>query len=368
MRARHCATGSESPSLCAGTCPAAGGRRRRACLPCAWARAPGDDLGLAFRAHAPPQSARARKAPIDQPLPGYGARALDDLLEHRRHLRHVAAGVAHLHPDDDLVLARCGQLYVERWPVAAVAHLHHPRVGIRGAGSCLLGLFTVAPRPPALRQLLQRGADALLALLRGTLARSLRPAAGRCRIGRGAFLDVIDQLAGLGQKCCSRLACRRNDAAPASARTRMPSCATRSRLIAPAEASAATLAVSTSSIKLSFPERKVVERVVIHRHATADPAVGVALARETGNLRPLPTASSVAYSHSANRIRGSIADRPALLPRALIDSINRLQVPLDVAPTPASPVILTQQRLQVRGAQFDLPAVGLQQPRRALPA
>ena len=140
------------------------------------------------------------KAPIDQPLPGYCARALDDLLEHRRHLRHVAAGVAHLHPDDDLVLARCGQLYVERWPVAAVAHLHHPRVGIRGAGSCLLGLFTVAPLGRLhLRQLLQRGADALLALLRGTLARSLRPAAGRCRIGRGAFLDVIDQLAGLGQ-------------------------------------------------------------------------------------------------------------------------------------------------------------------------
>ena len=30
-------------------------------------------------------------------------------------------------------------------------------------------------------------------------------------------------------------------------------------------------------------------------------------------------------------------------------------------------MILTQQRFQVRGAQFDLPAVGPQQPRRTLP-
>jgi len=105
----------------------------------------------------------------------------------------------------------------------------------------------------------------------------------------------------------------------------MPSCATRSRLIAPELASAATLAVSTSSISASLPERKSLSAwwftdtpPQIQRYASCSRT-------SRAISRPLPTPSSVAYSHSANRMRGSIAARPALLPRALIASSSRLK-------------------------------------------
>jgi len=49
---------------------------------------------------------------------------------------------------------------------------------------------------------------------------------------------------------------RRNDAAPALARTRMPSCATRLSFTAPALISAATLALSSSSNSAWWSMRK----------------------------------------------------------------------------------------------------------------
>jgi len=66
-------------------------------------------------------------------------------------------------------------------------------------------------------------------------------------------------------------------------------------------------------------------------------------------------------------MRGSIAARPALLSARLDHLDEPAQVlPLDVAPHQPGQMVLAQQRLQVRCAQLDLAAVGLQQPRSTL--
>jgi hypothetical protein len=85
-----------------------------------------------------------REATVDQPRVRASPCPLLNLFEHRPKLRHVAAGVDHVHADDDLLFTRGGELHVVGRPEAAVAHLHDPRFGVGGARSRVFGLAAVA--------------------------------------------------------------------------------------------------------------------------------------------------------------------------------------------------------------------------------
>lgn len=115
---------------------------------------------------APPRSARARESRHRPATPGAAAQAWLDLPEHRCQLGHVAAGVDHLHADDDLILAGGGKLLVEGRAKTAIAHLHDPGLRIGGARPGVLGLAAVALLGRRhFGQLLQCRLDALLPLL-----------------------------------------------------------------------------------------------------------------------------------------------------------------------------------------------------------
>ena len=139
------------------------------------------------------------EAAVDQPLIGAAAQALLDLPDHRCQLGHVAASGDYIHANDDLLFARGGELHVVGRPEAAVAHLHHARVGIGGARSGL-GLGAVALLGCGhFGQLLQRGSDALFALQGRAQLGRLRVALGLARVRLGLRLDRLHQLAGLAQ-------------------------------------------------------------------------------------------------------------------------------------------------------------------------
>ncbi|CAI08693.1 hypothetical protein ebA4532 [Aromatoleum aromaticum EbN1] len=93
----------------------------------------------------------ADEPPVDQPCFGRLAAALRDLLDHRHHLPLVAADRGHLDADDHQAIGIRGQLRVVGGPEAAVAHLHHRRVGIghRGARRHRSVSIAVANRRPA---------------------------------------------------------------------------------------------------------------------------------------------------------------------------------------------------------------------------
>ncbi len=126
--------------------------------------------------------------PLGRPLPI----ALFDLIEHWGKLAKVAAGVAHINPDDELGIGGGGELYVVGRTKTAVGHLHHPRLRI-GAGSPHLGalgvlflslvlflrhrLFLLFPLD--LSELDQRLGDTLLAFLAGAqTGRTATPVTG----------------------------------------------------------------------------------------------------------------------------------------------------------------------------------------------
>ena len=157
-----------------------------------------------------------------------------------------------------------GELHVVGWPEAAIGHLHHPRLGVRGRGPRLLLRFSfsgfggsgfassagrvcdfpdarssrVAPGPVAAPARFardrQRFLDPPLAIIRRPLSRRRLSPASRAGIAARVLREA-------GAPACCRFLlavlqaseCRRNEAAPAAARTRTPSCATRSKLARP---------------------------------------------------------------------------------------------------------------------------------------
>jgi hypothetical protein len=84
--------------------------------------------------------------------------------------------------------------------------------------------------------------------------------------------------------------------------------------------------------------------------------------------RALPTPSSVAYSHRANKISGAIAARPEPPSTARIPSYIRLKSAwLDIGPDDTRAVSFRQGRFQIARAQLNSRArLGPSHPRDAL--
>ena len=80
----------------------------------------------------------------------------------------------------------------------------------------------------------------------------------------------------------SKVACRRNEAAPADARTRTPSCVTRSKLATLAITNPAKLSIRRSSSAAPWPTRG--QALGVHAHSAAQPPIGDMLAAKTRHL------------------------------------------------------------------------------------
>lgn len=195
-------------------------------------------------------------------MPGHGCR-----------LGHVAAGVDHVHADDDLAFALGGELHIEGGSKAAVAHLHDTCVGVGGARSGVFGLATVALLGRGhFGQLLQCRLDALLSLLGGTQLGRLRLTLGKAGGCLGLCLDRLHPLARLAQVFVQAgLAAKRGRTgvgAHAHAVLRHPLQADRTH------GGQCGHVVSEQFVHQHFVAgTKVVERVVVHRHAPANPPV-----------------------------------------------------------------------------------------------
>jgi len=70
--------------------------------------------------------------------------AVLELLEHRTQLANVAAAGVDRDPDDHLTVGIARHLDIVGRPEAAVRHLHHPRLGIRGRGPHRLPVLRLA--------------------------------------------------------------------------------------------------------------------------------------------------------------------------------------------------------------------------------
>jgi len=105
---------------------------------------------------------------------------------------------------------------------------------------------------------------------------------------------------------------------------------------------------------------EVVDRVVVHRHAPADPPVRVVLQAQTREFAPTAHAvqcgvqpkgeQDVRVDRRTTGIGAARLDRPDQFAQVLAH---------DVAPHQPGPMVLGQQRFQVRGPQFNLQPVGL---------
>src|SRR5216684_2366093 len=159
------------------------------------------------------------------------------LLHHGVQLPMVGPGVGDRDPDNDLPLRRGHELRVERRPVPAIWHLHHPRVRIRRRQP-RRPLHPGLP-PPRFqrRQLPQPLRHPLPPLLRGPVSRRRLPA----RQGPGICLYLVPERRDLGRRRRQILL------QPRRAPKRAP---------APAASSAATLVVSTPSSTSGWPTRK----------------------------------------------------------------------------------------------------------------
>lgn len=157
---------------------------------------------------------------------------------------------------------------------------------------------------------------------------------------------------------------RRNEAAPALARTRTPSWATRSRLATPAASSAAKPSVSSRSGSAPWPMRKSARLLWLtptppHSHWKAR------CSRQCrARARALPRPSMVAYSHSAIK-------RPRVGRRVTGPAFHRLDgrmqrgevEALHEGPDQTRAVVRRQQIVQAQGPQLDLAALGPAQTR-----
>lgn len=112
---------------------------------------------------------------------------------------------------------------------------------------------------------------------------------------------------------------------------------------------------------------EVIERVVVHRHAATDPSIGIVLLAQPRHFTP--AAHAIERCVQPQRKQDVRVDRrtPGTA-AACLDRIEQAAHVLvyDVAPHQPRPMVLCQQRLQIRCPQLDLRTVRLAQPRRAL--
>ena len=106
---------------------------------------------------------------------------------------------------------------------------------------------------------------------------------------------------------------------------------------------------------------KVVERVVVDRYATAYPAVGIVLTAQARDFAPA--------AHAVERGVQPQCEQNARVdcstPRRSATRLDGIEQPAqilthDIAPNEPRTMVLSKQRLKIRGAQFDLQTVGQQ--------
>ena len=170
-------------------------------------------------------------------------------------------------PDrDDLRIGGRRQLHVERRTETAIAHLHYAGLGIRRRGTGLGAIFGLLALRD-LRQLLQRGANPLRSFLGRTLTGRLLAGFTGPGLASNSFRSSATWFSA-SANASSRVGWRRNEAAPALARTFIPSWATRSKVTNPSAIKLAALSVS----RRSTGRRAACESppgVVVHRHTAA---------------------------------------------------------------------------------------------------
>ena len=260
-----------------------------------------------------------------------------------------------------------GELHVVGRAKAPIAHLHDAGLCIGGARACILGLAAVAPLGRShFRQPLQRGLDALFAFTRRAQLGGLGSPAGLARVNFGQRLERSHQLArltkvflqtglptqrgrpGVGPHPHSVL---RNTLQRDGARVRHRGHVFGEHLVH----------------QLVVGAAKIVQRVVVHVNAAADPAVRVVRRRQPRDLTP--AAHTVQRGVQPQREQDARVDRRTPGNRTTrLDGIKqRAQVlAFDVAPDEPGAVVFSQQRLQVRCAQLDLLPIRLEYARRAL--
>lgn len=173
-----------------------------------------------------------------------------------------AAGID-IDADDHIAYRIADQLPVGGRPVTAIRHFHNPHLGIGGRDARratlggFLGMVAMATAPLVFAR--THGAQCRFhpsqPRARGTRSGRLPPPLAGGRILLQLALETAHQLLGLlaaGLQGCRR----RNEPAPALARTRIPSSDSRSRLTSPSAHSAATLSLSSRSSRSRCATRK----------------------------------------------------------------------------------------------------------------
>ena len=264
-----------------------------------------------------------------------------DLVEHRGELSPVAAAVVHCDSHNDLTVGSGGQLNVVSRMKPAISHLHHPRLGI-GARCSRLAALSVLPFGLVglsrcrlfvllllidFRQLLQRFGQALFALLgRSLIGRApthcQRPGKHRFRpqgLGPGlALVPGTTSASSGGEKI------------PPGTGSYSHPVLRHSRQFHQTLIHQHCHTIGEQVIEqIHSRATEIRQRVMIQVHPAADPTIGVMRLGQPFDLRALPTPSTVAYSHSAVRIWGSMAADPP----DLLSSRSRYIAPTD----PVSP-------------------------------
>ena len=218
-----------------------------------------------------------------------------------------------------------GQLDVVGWPKAAIGHLHHPGLRVRGGdprrryfGSLSDGLGLLLAFLGSLR--LGQVVQGLLYSLHPLPGRSLPSGSFPLVYSRVGMLPLLCQPFHLGPR---RLQVRlqgllpAKELAPALARTRIPSWATRSRVTAPAVVNEATIWVSNSSKAPDGPSK-------VRQHVVVD---GLLLHTATGKHRALGTGGPAA-GHCLSPPPWPTTTRPATPEGPFVERPGRSSVAL----------------------------------------
>src|SRR5512147_3147617 len=195
-----------------------------------------------------------REAAIDQVLGRDGPVTLLDLVHHRHHLTRVTADGDHVHPDDHLAGRRRRELEVVRRaePASAIfITVASASVVEHRAWSFSSGFFLAS----------NSGNRSSAFLIRSACSRAARSWAAfwRRSVAAGSSSNSSRRASTCSwawANASSNVGRRRNEAAPALARTRIPSCATRFNSTKPSAISVATLLVNKSSSSARWSVRK----------------------------------------------------------------------------------------------------------------
>ena len=298
------------------------------------------------------------------------AEALAQPLQHRAHETAIGAGVGDLDRRHDLLAGRACHLHVVGRAEAAVGHLHHPRIGVRGGGARLLLGFAVVVLFGALLALLLDLGERALRRFEPLGAFARRPLLGRpdalvtgIRLGVHLALERLDHLLGRRQMPIQRRRAAKRRRAGAGAH---PHPVLRQGVeIDQARLGQRRHMLSQQPIKqIGAIDPEVRQRVIVHRHPAAQPAIHV-VARAQPLQRP----------RAANALAGGVKPQRQQKPRrnrgmarsvlARPDPVfEQAQIEaLDIAPDHPHRVVLSDQAVDIDCPQFNLIALGRAQPR-----